>query len=109
MGKKISVFIKEPGRRPRHVNVSPSLENLQRIVGGFIETVTVRPSLVIICDEEGRLKGKDHCCNVRGIDFVGTIVFCGVNGDEFKDVPMSFNEFKVLFPSLFREEKKDEV
>ena len=34
---KIGVIIKEPGRVPRHVNISSTLENLQKTVGGFEE------------------------------------------------------------------------
>lgn len=101
MAKKISVFIKEPGKKPRHVNISDSLENLQRTVGGYIETVTLATDLVIICDEEGRLRGKEHCCSVRGVDFVGTVIFCGISGDRFDDVPLSFKDFKNFFPKLF--------
>ena len=38
---KISVIIKEPGRRPRHVWIENSLKNLQKTVNGYIETVTL--------------------------------------------------------------------
>ena len=38
---KISVLIKEPGKQPRHVNIENSLKNLQKTVGGYIETVTL--------------------------------------------------------------------
>lgn len=61
---KIGVIIKEPGRLPRHVNISDTLENLQKTVGGYIETVTLCSDIVLICDEEGRIKGKPHCCNI---------------------------------------------
>ena len=103
MSKKISVLIKEPGRVPRHVTISDTLENLQKTVGGFIETVTLAKDLVVICDEEGRLKGKEHCCNICGVDFVGTVILCGVNGDEFADLPMPWNELKQTLPNLWEE------
>ena len=48
MNHKISVLIKEPGRVPRHVAISNTLENLQRTVGGYIETVTLCSDLVLI-------------------------------------------------------------
>lgn len=34
MSRKISVLIKEPGKSPRHVWISNTLENLQKTVGG---------------------------------------------------------------------------
>ena len=45
---KIKVIIKEPGRYPRSVNISDTLENLQRTVGGYIETVTLASNLCVI-------------------------------------------------------------
>ncbi|MGM9684184.1 MAG: DUF3846 domain-containing protein [Eubacteriales bacterium] len=57
--------------------------------------------LVIICDEEGRIKGKPHNCMVCGVDLVGTIIICGVSGDDFADIPIDFQEAKRLFPKLF--------
>lgn len=98
---KIGVIIKEPGGVPRHVNVSDTLENLQKTVGGYIETVTLFSDLVAICDEEGRIKGKPHCCNICGVDFCGTVILAGVDGDEFADIPCAYADFKRLFPQLW--------
>lgn len=98
---KIGVIIKEPGRVPRHVNISSTLENLQKTVGGYIETVTLCSDLVVICDEEGRIKGKPHCCNIGGVDFCGTVILEGVDGDEFADIPYGYGAFKRLFPQLW--------
>lgn len=100
---KIKVIIKEPGKLPRVTNISDSLENLQRTVGGYIETVTLENECVIICDEEGRIKGKPHNCSICGVDFVGTIMICGVSGDAFADIPIDFNTVKLLFPELWEE------
>lgn len=101
---KISVLIKEPGKPARHVNISNSLKNLQKTVGGYIETVTLSTDLVIICNEEGRIMGLPHNCHICGVDFVGTIIVCGVKGEEFADMPEPFEWFKRYVPSLFRAE-----
>ncbi|MBR3238465.1 MAG: DUF3846 domain-containing protein [Oscillospiraceae bacterium] len=98
---KYSVIIKRPGEPPRHVNMSLKIENLQRYVGGYIETVTIGTDWCVICDEEGRLKGKPHNCTVCNIDFVGDIVFVGVDGDELTDFPITFKDFKHAFPKLW--------
>ena len=63
---KISVLIKEPGKTPRHVHIGNTLSNLQNTVGGYIETVTLRSDLVVICNEEGRLKRLPLLRNMRG-------------------------------------------
>lgn len=101
MSAKISVIIKQPGRVPYKTAISPTLKNLQQTVGGYIETVTIAEDAVIICNEEGRLMGMPHNCTVMGIDFVGPIAFAGVDGDEFTDFPLCFQDFKKIFRHLW--------
>lgn len=100
---KISVLIKDPGRKPRHVWIENSLQNLQKTVGGYIETATLSTDCVIICNEEGRLMGLPYCCNICGADFVGTVVLAGVAGDEICSWPISYKETKLLIPELWEE------
>ena len=104
MSAKISVIIKQPGRVPYKTAISPTLKNLQQTVGGYIEAVTVAEDAVIICNEEGRLLGMPHNCNVMGVDFVGPIVFAGVAGEDFSDFPLAFQDFKQMFRSLWEVE-----
>ena len=93
--KKITVYALRPDRATGYKTaVSNSLENLQRFVGGYIETVTLFNNLVIICNEEGRLKNLDYCCTILGHDFYGPVLIAGVKGDEFDDLP--FPDIRVL-------------
>ena len=88
MKDKISVLRKAPGKAPERIEIENTLEALQWEVGGYIEAVTLPgKGAVVICDEEGRLKGKPANCRVCGILFVGTILIAGVDGEEFTDVP----------------------
>lgn len=103
MGRMISALIKRPGEPPRHVNLSNSLKALQKNVGGYIETVTVEIGVAVICNEEGRLLGLPHNCYINGIEFVGEIIMCGVNGDEFDDLPFKWEDVKKVFPELWEE------
>ena len=100
---KIRVIIKDPGKKPRCVNISNTLENLQKTVGGYIETVTIASDMVIICNEEGRLLDLPYNCNVCGIDYVGTIIFCGMSEDEFCDLPVEYKELKWMLPGLWED------
>lgn len=81
---QILVIIKEPGQAPR---LEPLFENtleaFQEAVDGYIEAVTIAEDLVIICNEEGRLRGLPFNVNVCGVGFVGTVIAVGVKGDEF--------------------------
>lgn len=88
----INVITKKPGQMFRAAQIKNTLEALQAEVGGYIETVTFDSALkqghlVVICDEEGRLKGYEPNCQIGGVDFCGPIIICGVDGDEFADVP----------------------
>ena len=96
MEDKISVVIIEPGKDPRHDHIENTLESLQKTVGGYIETVTLASDLVIVCDEEGRIKNKPYCCVICGVPLVGTVVICGVKGDEFADIPIKYERLKEI-------------
>lgn len=97
MEGKLKAIIKRSDEEMGHVtNISGTLENLQRTVGGYIETVTIDRNLVIICNEEGRILGLPYNCKLCGIDFVGDIILLGVDGEDFADVPISFKTYKKL-------------
>lgn len=101
---KINVITKKPGGRPVSVWITPTLENLQAYVGGYIETVKLAKDLVIICNEEGRLLGLPTNCTICGVEFVGDIIIAGVAGEEFTHIPLPFAAMKALIPDLWREE-----
>lgn len=71
------------------------LDELQKAVGGYIEVVPSRfTGLVIICDEEGKLKGQGenllatHLLKARSHDYiVGDAVLLMERGEEL--LPMS--------------------
>jgi len=100
---KIKVIIKRPGEKPYVTNISDTLKNLQRTVGGYIETVTLADNLVLICNEEGRIRKLPYNCNIMGSDFFGTLIFAGIDGENFGDIPCDFKVFKTVFKSLFEE------
>lgn len=90
--RQIVVIIKEPGMPAR---IEPffdnTLESFQRTVGGYIESVTILKDLVIICNEEGRLRGFPHNVSIFGYDFVGTIILVGKKEDYFCSIGPGFS------------------
>jgi len=107
---KIRAIVKRADELVGHVvYISNTLENFQKIVGGYIETVTLPNDVVIICDEEGMLKGKPHNCIILPNrtfirqHFVGDIIAVGVDGDEFANVPIDLDIWKRVY--LGMEEK----
>lgn len=87
MSESISVLAKEPGKPFIRLTCRNTLKELQSLVCGPIETVTIASDAVVICNEEGRLKDLPFNCEICGIGFVGNILIAGVDGDEFADVP----------------------
>lgn len=83
----------------RQILVPNELHTLQELVGGYIETVTVQvgPQVIVLCNEEARLKRLPYNCTIEGKDytgefdcpFFGPILMVGADGDEFTNVPIS--------------------
>lgn len=96
MKDTIKVVVKEPGKPFEVREVKNTLGQLQELVGGYIETVTLYTNAAIICNEEGRLKGLPEQ-RVFGAQWAGTVALVGVDGDEFDDVP----EIAINHPKLF--------
>lgn len=80
------ILRKEPGKEVEMTTINNDLKSLQEAVGGRIETVTVAEDLAVICNEEGLIKNLPYNCKILGADFYGTILFAGVDGDEFTDL-----------------------
>ncbi len=96
MPPKIKAIIKRADESVGHSTfISPTLPNLQRIVGGYIETVTFG-DYVVICNEEGRLLNMPYNCTINGFSFVGDIAIVGIDGDDFGDCPISFAQWKEI-------------
>ena len=84
---KITVMVKEPGKPWVPREIENRLGDVQKLVGGYIEAVTLLDNLALIVDEEGKLKGKAPNFRLMGDVIVGTAVLVGVAGDELTDLP----------------------
>lgn len=101
--ENIKVLIKRPKQDPTMEVIPNTLEALQGIVEGFIETYTFAKGQCIICNEEGYLLKMPYAAHICGIMFRGPIIFVGVDGEDFTDTPLSYGEFKRCFPTLWEE------
>ena len=98
---KIRAIVKRPDGKYGHVtNISNTLKNFQRSVGGKIEVVPLVDGAVIICNEEGKLLGLQKNFNLGTPPFhdviVGDVAVVGVDGEEFCDCPIDFQIWKRL-------------
>ena len=100
MEAKVKCIIKRPDEKYGHVtNISVSLKNLQNIVGGPIECVSCGGSTVIICNEEGKLRRLEPNFRIMSDIIVGEAIIIGVDGEDFCDIPISFQTRKSLIDS----------
>lgn len=100
MDKKIFVWVKEPGKDPRHVWISNTLKNLQKTVGGYIENFQLAPDEAMICNEEGLILNLPYNCTVLGMPVFGTIIFAGTRDENYTDSNMDIK----LVRGLMKEE-----
>lgn len=103
MSDKIKCYVKRPDSKLYSTLISNDLKNLQRFVDGYIEAVPVSANIVMICNEEGKLRGMEPNFGWLGDVIVGPVIFCGVDGEEFADMPLEFGEFKDLFEKIAKE------
>lgn len=103
MKNKISILIKEPGKDAYRAEIGNTLESLQSEVGGSIEAVTIADGLVLICDEEGKLKNRTANFSFAGDVFVGTVILAGTDGEDFATLPECTEELiELISPQLVR-------
>lgn len=91
----MQLLIKKPGRYPELITIEAedTLSALQTAVEGYIETVPITSKLVLVADEEGKLKGKEPniALESRGWVYdvcVGTLAVVGItdDGEEFREL-----------------------
>ena len=72
--EKIKCVIQKPGQISEVSCIDNTLEEFQSIVGGYIETLTLQGGLILVMNEEGKLKGLEP--NIRFYDgyIVGTVL-----------------------------------
>lgn len=83
----MKVCFKAPRANAVMVEIENTLPALQEAVGGYIEAIPFASDVVIVCNEEGRLLNLPYNCMICGMEFYGPVLICGVNGEEFCDVP----------------------
>lgn len=92
--KPIEVLLVEPGQYARMATIGSSLEDMQKVVGGYIqEAPFFRDPVTLVCNEEGKISGLPLNRAIRDddgkiIDIVaGTFFICGAEGDHFSSIP----------------------
>ena len=98
----ITGLYKLPGKKAEARVIPNTLEALQELVGGYIETVSVPigSGCIFICNEEGKLRGMDPNFYYRGDIFVGPVFICCRSGEEFSNLQLHDCGMKTLLAIL---------
>lgn len=83
MADKVNIYVKEPHGVWHKDTIDNTLKAFQKIVGGYIEVVTLERNTVIVCNEEGLLNWMPYNCTIGDRQFFGTILMCKTQGEEF--------------------------
>jgi len=88
--KLMRVLVVEPGKEPYEKLINPGLESLQHEVGGDIEAIyPFEEEVALICDEEGKINGKELNRALRDEDgelydiVAGTFLVADCSGEDF--------------------------
>lgn len=82
----MKVIVKEVGKKAEVREIANELEASQKIVGGYIEVVQVDADVLMVCDEEGKLKGKPYNFDLGRDIIVGDVLFVQSYGEDFTDL-----------------------
>lgn len=96
----ITGLYKEPGKLLETRTIPNTLEALQELVGGYIETVTVATDCVLICNEEGKLRNMPANFYFCGQIFVGPVFICSAVDGDFISLTVSDQAEKMLRASI---------
>ena len=87
MESKLNVVIKDPGKEPFIKRIEDDLTTYQEILGGMMEMVPFEKGQVLLCNEEGKLKGlAPNLLLPSGEIIVGTAIIVGTDGEEFRSL-----------------------
>ena len=88
------LYFNNTNSSPQTLDIRRTLENYQKLVGGYIEVLYLTPNTALVCDEEGKLKGKAPRIMLYGLHgsdetaftyIVGDFFLCGYKEERFTD------------------------
>lgn len=73
----LQVVLKKPNEKPVKIEIEETLEKLQELVEGYIELIPANDdkTILMIVNEEGRLKGLEPNIWIDKTCIVGNVVF----------------------------------
>lgn len=81
--EKLTVLIIEPLEPPRVAVIKNTLEDMQEVVGGYIEEVPLDEDAILVCNEEGKLDNLKANRRVGNDVIAGTFFIAREDGSEY--------------------------
>lgn len=95
----MKIVVKNVGEQAKVMEIKNELKPIQQIVEGYIEILPLSDGILMVCNEEGKLKDLpvNFELNINGhTDFiVGNVLFVGRNDMDFDS--LSDEQIKVLY------------
>ena len=105
----IEVLFKKPNRHPKKVTIENSLEAMQRLVGGNIEVVQLYDAL-LVCNEEGKLKGLEPNVVIGDDTICGSFFIAGDDYENADSISISKKQYRMFENKFSRQrQKRDEM
>ena len=77
---------KGPGELPLAYLLPNELSALQSAVGGYIEAITLMDGVVMLVNEEGKLRNMEPNFRYKDDVIVGPVLFLGTDGEDFSSI-----------------------
>ena len=96
MNNKLRCLLVEPYELPKEIEIENTLDEKQKIVGGYIECIYLPndPDVVLICNEEGKING------MKLNRYIGHDIIAGpflIVGDDYENGDFkSLNDEQIL-------------
>ena len=82
----MKIVIKRAGQNPEVKEIKGDLNEMQSIVGGYIEAFNITDDILCVCNEEGKLMGLAPNFVFNGDMIVGDVFFCYAGMEDFESL-----------------------
>lgn len=94
----MKIVVRKIGCEPEVREVENTLRNLQEIVGGYIECISITNDILCVCNEEGKILGLPpnfiYCNDI----ICGDVFFCKAGMEDFESLTdEEINELMQMF------------
>lgn len=97
----IHVIIKHVGSDAYFADIENSDDAFCALVGGSAERTLLAKDLAVFCSEDACMNGERYNVSICGKQFFGTLLVCGVRGDEAVGLPIEDGTARRVLCSLF--------